>query len=121
MHELFCAKYPERVGKIKYEYYLKHFNENYGYRFGRPRVDVCSTCEELSVKIKSSCLNENAKRAAVAELLIHKRRAKKFYLKLQEAAKISAERDDVAAIAFDYMQNLPLPFLPSYLCKKFSI
>ncbi|KAJ9577660.1 hypothetical protein L9F63_005740, partial [Diploptera punctata] len=45
----------------------------------QPQVDVCSTCEDLNTKIKSSTLNDVAKRAAVAELLVHKRRAKKFY------------------------------------------
>ncbi|KAJ9579734.1 hypothetical protein L9F63_004660 [Diploptera punctata] len=99
-------------GVIKYEYYLKHFNDNYGYRFGRPQVDVCSTCEDLNTKIKSSTLNDVAKRAAVAELLVHKRRAKKFYSKMENVKNICKERNDVMAIAFDFMQNMPLPFIP---------
>ncbi|KAG8332466.1 hypothetical protein J6590_022679 [Homalodisca vitripennis] len=49
----------------------------YGYRFGRPQVDVCSQCEDLNTKMRSS-LNDNANLAAAAEMLVHKRRANKF-------------------------------------------
>lgn len=59
MHDLFCEENPEL--KVKYEYYLKHFNENFHYRFARPQIDVCSACEELQAKIKSPFLNDNAK------------------------------------------------------------
>ncbi|KAG8245376.1 hypothetical protein J6590_107616, partial [Homalodisca vitripennis] len=48
MYELFLEKYPDLKNIIKYEYYLKHFRQNYGYHFGRPQVDVCDTCEELN-------------------------------------------------------------------------
>lgn len=53
---------------------------NYNLGFGRPVVDACVKCEELSTKIKSPVLHENAKKVAVAELLVHKRKAKKFTL-----------------------------------------
>ena len=76
MHNLFCEQNPNV--KVKYEYYLKYYNENFQYRFGRPQVDVCSACVELQVKIKSPFLNENEKRVAVAELLVHNRQASKF-------------------------------------------
>ncbi|PSN43163.1 hypothetical protein C0J52_09909 [Blattella germanica] len=112
MHDLFIKKHPDLKGAVKYEYYLKHFKDNYGYRFGRPQVDICSTCEDLNTKIKSSTLNDIAKRAAVAELLVHKRRAKKFYTKMDNVTRICKETKDVMAIAFDFMQNLPLPFMP---------
>lgn len=112
MYELFLHKYPDLENDVKYEYYLKHFRQNYGYRFGRPQVDVCSTCEDLNIKIKSPFLNESAKRVAVAELLVHKRRAKKFYNKLQEITNLCKEDKTTSALVFDYMQNLPLPFLP---------
>jgi hypothetical protein len=53
-----------------------------------------------------------AKRVAVAELVVHKNRAKKFYNKFNEVSEICKNRRDVMAITFDYMQNLPLPFMP---------
>ncbi|CAG9837584.1 unnamed protein product [Diabrotica balteata] len=54
----------------------------------------------------------NAKRTAPAELIVHKRRAKKFYTKLNEVKESSKTRPNVMGIVFDYMQNLPLPSLP---------
>ncbi|XP_060531652.1 uncharacterized protein LOC132705208 [Cylas formicarius] len=112
MYELFTNENPDLKTHVKYEYYLRHFQENYGYRFGRSQVDVCSTCEDLNAKIKSTTLNETAKRCAVADLMIHKRQASKFYKKFQEIKEICKERNDVGAIVFDYMQNLPLPLMP---------
>ena len=81
MYELFCKKHPNLANKIKYDFYRKYFHENYDYRFGRPQIDVCSTCEELTAKIKSPHLTENVKRAAVTDKIIHVRRSKKFYNK----------------------------------------
>lgn len=64
MHTLFIQKHPDLITVVKYDYYKKYF----GYKFGRPQVDVCSTCEDLNVKTKSNTLNDNAKRVAIAEL-----------------------------------------------------
>lgn len=77
MHNLFKVKYPET--KVNYWFYYKIFKERFNLRFGRPQIDSCVTCETLSVKIKSPSLNDAAKRAAVAELLVHKRRSKQCY------------------------------------------
>ncbi|PSN34606.1 hypothetical protein C0J52_22019 [Blattella germanica] len=85
--------------------------DNFNYRFGRPQVDVCSLCEELQNKINSTVLNDAVKRVATAELLVHKHRAKKFYVKLNEITTLCKDRNDTAGIVFDYMQNLPLPLL----------
>nr|CAI5821873.1 unnamed protein product [Callosobruchus analis] len=110
MYELFIKKWPDL--DVKYEYYLKYFNENYSLRFGRPQVDVCGECERLGTALKDPNLNDNAKRVHAAELMVHKRRAKKFYSQLEAITKLCNEREDVCAISFDYMQNLPLPNIP---------
>lgn len=112
MYEMFCSENTDLKKIIKYEYYLKHFNENFGYRFGRPQVDVCQKCEELGVKLKSKELNDTAKRVAAAELLVHKRKAAKFYNKIKCVKDLCDNNEHVEAIVFDYMQNLPLPFMP---------
>lgn len=112
MYQLFLEKFPDLAGKVKYEFYLNYFNERFGYKFGRPQVDVCSTCEDLNSKIKSSTISDDEKKQVVAELLVHKRRASKFYKKMKEVEEICKERNDVGAIVFDYMQNLPLPMIP---------
>lgn len=110
MHSMFKEQYPDL--DVKYKFYMQYFNKNFSLRFGRPQVDTCITCEELSTKIKQSNLSENAKRSVVAQLMIHKRRAKKFYNKISSVQDLCKERDDVAAITFDFMQNLPLPHIP---------
>lgn len=112
MHDMFLVKHPELNGIVRYDFFRNHYNTNHGYRFGRPQVDVCSTCEELDAKIKSATLNENAKRVAVAEKLVHIKRAKKFYNKQKEVQALCQQREDVGALVFDYMQNLPLPKIP---------
>lgn len=111
MYTMFMAKHPE-CQNVKYKFFLKYFHENFNLSFGRPQIDVCSKCEELGVKLKDPHLNDTAKRVVAAELMVHKRRAKKYFAKIDETRKLCKENEKVAALCFDYMQNLPLPFLP---------
>ena len=109
---MFKIAYPD-AAIVKYEFYLKYFHENFNYRFGRPQVDTCIRCEELSVKLKSASL-EAAKRVAAAEQIIHKRRSKKFYSKINEITALCQDNknEDCVGLSFDFMQNLPLPHIP---------
>ncbi|KAJ8883401.1 hypothetical protein PR048_015244 [Dryococelus australis] len=43
MHKLHLEKYD----KVSYFFYRSFYRENFNYRFGRPQVDTCCTCEEL--------------------------------------------------------------------------
>nr|XP_022907668.1 uncharacterized protein LOC111419132 [Onthophagus taurus] len=70
MHKLFQQKHPNVV--LSFSFYRSYFRENFNFSFGRPQVDVCSTCELLNNKIKNKNLNDTAKRTAVAELMVHK-------------------------------------------------
>lgn len=109
MYQLFKEKNPEI--NCSYQYFLKFFNENFSLSFGRPQVDCCCTCEELNLKIKSPHINDAAKRCAAAELMIHKRRAKKFYNELKKESECKTE-PQVLSICMDYMQNIQLPQVP---------
>ncbi|KAJ8895645.1 hypothetical protein PR048_000981 [Dryococelus australis] len=113
MHNMLTEKHPELHTIIKYEYFVNYYKENYGYRFGHPQVYVCSTCDDLNMKIKSTTLNDNAKHTAAAELIDHKMRI--------QVTEMCRYKYDVAGIVFDFMQNLPLPAIPVqemfYLCK----
>lgn len=82
MHQLFQEKHPEV--KVNYWFYYKIFKEMFNLRFGRPQVNTCVTCESLNTKIKSPALNEVARRSAVAELIVHKRKSKKFTINLKK-------------------------------------
>lgn len=112
LFELFIKKHPELKNMVKYEFFLKYFNENYALKFGRPQVDVCSECERLGTRLRDKSLNDTAKRVSAAELMVHKRRAKKFYSKLKDVEALSKDHPEILGITFDYMQNLPLPVLP---------
>ncbi|KAI4468070.1 dna-directed rna polymerases i ii and iii subunit rpabc2 [Holotrichia oblita] len=110
MYTLFKDKFS--TSRITYEYYNKTFREDFNLKFGRQQVDTCCTCEALNIKIKSKNLNDNAKRVAAAEMIVHKRRSKQFYRTLQDVQKRCKENDNVVGLAFDYMQNLQLPKIP---------
>ncbi|XP_046688310.1 uncharacterized protein LOC124374058 [Homalodisca vitripennis] len=109
MYNLFCEKYPEK--KVSYSFYYTFFKDNFNLRFGRSQVD---TCEEIKLKIKSPHLNEAAKRSAVAELLVYKRRSQKFYSALKyEASEDAKEENNILFnCIFNYMQNISLPKVP---------
>nr|CAH7745805.1 unnamed protein product [Callosobruchus chinensis] len=110
MHRLFQQKHPNIM--LSFSFYRRFFRENFNFSFGRPQVDVCSTCELLNNKIKNKNLNDTAKRTAVAELMVHKRRSKKFYSKVKSETENHADSKSVLALAFDYMQNIQLPKSP---------
>lgn len=77
MYNMFKEKYPDI--KASYTSYWLLFRQDFNLRFGQPQIDTCCVCESLSVKIKSPHLNETAKRAAIAESIVHKRKARKYY------------------------------------------
>jgi len=112
MHKMFKEKHP--TIKCGLTYFRNYFNENYNLHFGRPQVDSCGTCEELKVKIQNPFLGETAKRVATAELIVHKRKAAKFYnqLKLEREDKKEKRNTQVLSLAMDFMQNIPLPTIP---------
>ena len=59
---------------LKY-YYKDHFN----YPLRRPQIDTCGTCEKLIIKMRNPSLNDTGQRVTEAELIIHKKPAKKTY------------------------------------------
>jgi len=110
MWKMFCEKYQVKVSQTTY---WRVYKDNFNYRFGRPQVDTCCLCEELNLKIKSPHLNDVAKRAAVAELLVHKRKGKKFYAALKhEQSDDGKKESNVLALSFDFMKTISLPKLP---------
>lgn len=66
----------------------KYSKENFNLRFGRPQNDTYLTCEVLNAEIKSQRFNENTKKVAVVELLVHKCRSIKFYIVLSSITKL---------------------------------
>ncbi|KAL4132331.1 hypothetical protein QTP88_009502 [Uroleucon formosanum] len=112
MYEMFIKINLNLNPTVKYGFFCQYFKQNFDLSFGRPQIDVCSTCEQLKIKVSDPHLNENAKRVSIAELIIHKRRASKFFKKCDEVRKLCKEQDNILGITIDYMQNLPLPHIP---------
>lgn len=64
------------------------------------------------MKIGQPNLSEHVKRPFIVDLMILKRNGKTFCNEISFLQNIYKERDDVAAINFDLMQNLPLQNIP---------
>lgn len=79
MFTMLKEKHPE-LTKVSYTTCWLCFREEFpNLWFGQPQIDTCCTCESLNVKMKSPHLNDAAKRVAVTEMNVHKRKAKNYY------------------------------------------
>lgn len=102
---------------VKKSYFRHIFNTQYNLGFGTPRTDVCSTCLQLTEKIKS-CSDENIKANLMTEKRVHKMRAQAYFSLLREA------EDGVAIYSFDCQKNQVLPKVPdqqAYYSRQFYI
>lgn len=94
----------EEAQSCKYHFYYKIFTREFNLGFGTPRTDICSYCEERQQRLKCE-EDEEKRKTIVCELLVHKRRAKRFY----ELMNAEITCDNTACFVFDMMQNQPLP------------
>lgn len=97
---------------IRYTAYLRIFNENFHLTFGRPQVDTCGVSENLDLKTSNQFVSNAVSEEAKLEKAAHIAEAKKFNRSLKSSAEESKEDPSMVALAFDYMQNLTLPWLP---------
>lgn len=121
MHELYVEKYePEAYASLKenvkvkfnitYEFYANIFNTKFNLSFGKPKSDVCHTCDKFKNQIESS--EENVKQQLKQEHQLHLAKANKFYDDLKLICQAAKTDENVDVIVFDYQQNLPVPILP---------
>jgi hypothetical protein len=47
IHRLFLDLYPEHKIDVNYKLFLKNFNSNIS--IGKPKVDICETCEKFQI------------------------------------------------------------------------
>lgn len=102
---------------VKKSYFRQIFNTKYNLGFGSPRTDVCSTCLQLTEKIKS-CSDEKTKTTLMTEKRIHKMRADAYFSLLKE------KEDGVEVFSFDCQKNQVLPKVPdqqAYYSRQFYI
>lgn len=99
--------------KVKPLYFRQIFNTSFNLGFGSPRLDVCSTCLQLTEKLKSA--SESDKTRLMAEKTVHKRRAQAFFTMLK------AEDPSLKILSFDCQKNMALPKIPdqsTYYCRQ---
>lgn len=105
MHGLFL--HEVRIN-IPYRVYYNVFRKEFNIKFGLPRSDTCSICDELKLKIM--CATDNEKDELIVQKTLHLQKAKKFR-DLKNAYKEKAQKGECMVLSFDYMQNLPLPHI----------
>lgn len=107
MAKMYNDQATENV-KVKRLYFCNIFNMYFNLGFGNPRVDVCSTCLQLTEKIKMAT-NAREKNELMTSKTVHKRRAKAFFDMLKY------ENPTVKVMSFDCQKNMPLPKIPDQI------
>lgn len=124
MHSLYLQTYEPHVFTfinqrlkgvrpvVKYELYNNVFNKKFNLRFGRPRSDTCSTCDNLKRNI--DCASDpDIKKQLQTEHNKHLTKAEKFYKDMAEISLLAEKEENIDFICFDHQQNLPFPIIPS--------
>lgn len=96
--------------KITYDFYYRHYTENFNLSFGFPRTDTCATCDMLKVQLDASP-SEEEKQTLLQKKELHLRKAQAFYDDLKIKTNLAETDPSVETICFDYQQNLPVPLL----------
>ena len=125
MYELYLEQYEPEAFKnlttgrkvkncrITYDYYYRYFTTNFNISFGRPKSDTCEKCDSLNKLIAECTDNPEQKRIYETEKNVHLNKSEVFYERLRDEVKRAKENRNVACLAFDFQQNMPLPMLPS--------
>ncbi|XP_030762230.1 uncharacterized protein LOC115887048 [Sitophilus oryzae] len=122
MHQLYVERYEPKKYiqwkadkttkfEINYEFYLHIFNSKFNLSFGKPKMDVCNTCDKFKNQIDVA-ENPEEKSRLNREHSLHLAKAQKFYDDLNQLSKKAKTDETVDVISFDYQQNLPVPVLP---------
>ena len=86
--------------------FVNEFNIGFGY----PRQDTCSECDRLKAALAQEEVGTPAHAALKTARDIHHMRAQMFYKRKRTSGEIAAqEGSEVAAFAFDYWRNFPVP------------
>lgn len=75
-----------------------------------PRSDTCAKCDELEKKIENN--DGEFRNEILKEKQLHLKQANKFH-ELKKMYSVRARTGKVDMLSFDYMQNLPLPHIPT--------
>jgi len=87
-----------------YSKYFRIFSQEFNLSFSHPQQDICSRCSEMAVKIKQT--EEQIKKEEQQKTLNEHKDLSKNFHKIMHKTK-----SDTISVAFDMMQNQPLPKL----------
>lgn len=107
MHNHFLEMYQINIPYKSYWSILNTFNIHFGY----PRSDTCCLCDSLQQKINAA-EDEALKNQYAINKEVHLKKAEAFR-KEKKKFVIKAKRGEITCLSFDFMQNLPLPHIPS--------
>lgn len=107
MHASFLKLYHINVPYRTYWSVMKTFNIAFGY----PRSDTCTICDSNRLS-QLSTQSVTEKSQLDVEYKLHLKRAEAF-TKYKQTYIMRAKEGTVTCITFDFMQNLPLPHIPS--------
>lgn len=117
MHAMFLESF--RIN-IPYKTYWKVFKQYFNIKFGFPRSDTCADCDKFAQSINRLDLEPEEKVSIEREKELHLRKAEAFF-DLKRKYKQKAKAGEIMCISFDFMQNLPLPHIPSnpvFYCRQ---
>ena len=109
MHSMFLEQY---FINIPYKIYWQTFKREFKIKFGFPRSDTCPECDSYTQKLNNDNITEQEKVSLCAQRELHLRKAEAFFTAKKQFS-ISAKAGDLVCLSFDYMQNLPLPHIPT--------
>lgn len=109
MYSLFVAEYKLN---IPYKIYWSVFTKDFNIKFGLPRSDTCAECDNINQKLNSQNISDEEKLQLSTTRELHLRKAEAFHA-MKRYYREKAQRNEVTCISFDFMQNLPLPHIPT--------
>lgn len=109
MHNMFISEYKIN---IPYKIYWFTFRNSFSIKFGFPRSDTCAECDMYTQKLNDKAVVGEELNSVTAQKELHLRKAETFFA-LRRKYKTKAQAGEVECLTFDYMQNLPLPHIPT--------
>lgn len=109
MHSMFVSEYKI---SIPYKIYWQTFKNKFSIKFGYPRSDTCAECDTYAQKLNNKELIGEERKNVEAQKELHLRKAQAFF-DLRRKYRTKALAGEVECLTFDFMQNLPLPHIPT--------
>lgn len=102
--EKYCQEYSKSTSPVTHQWYNEIFLTKFNLRFQRPRVDTCSTCDDLAVSLQAG------DKSAEVELDLHHRLAEATTKAMAHNTK-NPKTSNSYVISFDLQQQMYLPQL----------